>query len=444
MQSQRGSVTVIAIAMLLFLMLIAVAWLPMMTMEKTAASSDYREQQAWYAAEAGYKRAVAALKNKNTDWSWITPEKYLQGSDSMSFIHLSIDGSKVDQKGVWYAVGIMENNVDIDSSYTPEENIDYQITSVGSCQGIRKVIRKTYVLSDTGGSGGGGSDDTDLSYMSNTLVMAGGTVKVNKNQHINQDVDIDDSFGGDLYGKNIIDINDNQAFEHNNVKGQYGKDIKTRIPDKVFEQATYPGLNTDKLANFGGTFRQSITLKEGEDYYWDVSNASGRALHIDASKSSGRTIFIDNSKKIDSIKIESLDGPESGEPLTLVFSSSTTVKFDGKIVGRIRILAAGGFEFGDQDPSTTAASNPQKDRFMLLANGNIIIRGAINPGFVSANGNVTMERSPLFIGQIQCRGDFSVDRQKSSDGKYTYGKIKFNDTVLKDKYFKVPAGMTAG
>lgn len=34
MQSQRGSVTVIAIAMLLFLMLIAVAWLPMMTMEK--------------------------------------------------------------------------------------------------------------------------------------------------------------------------------------------------------------------------------------------------------------------------------------------------------------------------------------------------------------------------------------------------------------------------
>ena len=46
MNNQRGSVTVIAIVMLLFLMVIAVAWLPMMTMEKTAASSDYREQQA--------------------------------------------------------------------------------------------------------------------------------------------------------------------------------------------------------------------------------------------------------------------------------------------------------------------------------------------------------------------------------------------------------------
>lgn len=34
MKDQRGSVTVIAVVMLLFLMIIAVAWLPMLTMEK--------------------------------------------------------------------------------------------------------------------------------------------------------------------------------------------------------------------------------------------------------------------------------------------------------------------------------------------------------------------------------------------------------------------------
>ena len=34
MQKQRGSVTVIAIVMLLFLMVVAIAWLPMMTIEK--------------------------------------------------------------------------------------------------------------------------------------------------------------------------------------------------------------------------------------------------------------------------------------------------------------------------------------------------------------------------------------------------------------------------
>ena len=40
MKCQRGSVTVISLAMLLFLMVVAVAWLPMMTLEKTAAASD--------------------------------------------------------------------------------------------------------------------------------------------------------------------------------------------------------------------------------------------------------------------------------------------------------------------------------------------------------------------------------------------------------------------
>ena len=97
MKDQRGSVTVMSLAMLLFLMVVAVAWLPMMTMEKTAAASDYREQQAWNAAEAGYKRAVAALSNKNNDWRWLTPEEYIRDSDSANFAHLSIDGNKVDQ-----------------------------------------------------------------------------------------------------------------------------------------------------------------------------------------------------------------------------------------------------------------------------------------------------------------------------------------------------------
>lgn len=153
-QKQRGSVTVIAVVMLLFLMIIAIAWLPMMTMEKTAAASDYREQQAWNAAEAGYKRAVAALSNKNNDWRWLTPEEYIRDSDSANFAHLSIDGNKVDQDEIWYAVSIMGNNADIVSGYIPEEDVVYQITAVGSCQGVRKVIRKTYVLGDDDSSGG--------------------------------------------------------------------------------------------------------------------------------------------------------------------------------------------------------------------------------------------------------------------------------------------------
>ena len=145
MKCQRGSVTVMSLAMLLFLMVVAVAWLPMMTMEKTAAASDYREQQAWNAAEAGYKRAVAALSNKNNDWRWLTPEEYIRDSDSANFAHLSIDGNKVDQDEIWYAVSIMGNNADIVSGYIPEEDVVYQITAVGSCQGVRKAVSYTHL-----------------------------------------------------------------------------------------------------------------------------------------------------------------------------------------------------------------------------------------------------------------------------------------------------------
>ena len=79
MKCQRGSVTVMSLAMLLFLMVVAVAWLPMMTMEKTAAASDYREQQAWNAAEAGYKRAVAQLEAGNAIWKdWLIDDNDLK------------------------------------------------------------------------------------------------------------------------------------------------------------------------------------------------------------------------------------------------------------------------------------------------------------------------------------------------------------------------------
>ena len=136
MKDQRGSVTVISLAMLLFLMVRSEE-------RRVGKECRYREQQAWNAAEAGYKRAVAALSNKNNDWRWLTPEEYIRDSDSANFAHLSIDGNKVDQDEIWYAVSIMGNNADIVSGYIPEEDVVYQITAVGSCQGVRKVIRKS-------------------------------------------------------------------------------------------------------------------------------------------------------------------------------------------------------------------------------------------------------------------------------------------------------------
>ena len=72
MNGKRGSVTVIALVFLLFLAILAGSWIIMMTQEKTNAMTDQKQQQAWYAAEAGYKRALTQIKQKNSDWTWLT------------------------------------------------------------------------------------------------------------------------------------------------------------------------------------------------------------------------------------------------------------------------------------------------------------------------------------------------------------------------------------
>ena len=127
MKDQRGSVTVIAVVMLLFLMIIAVAWLPMLTTEKTAAASDYREQQAWYAAEAGYKRAVAELEaGKSNVLDWLSSGDDLEKGtfDEKNILEIQETQTKaVESSAIWYAVAI--DGISKDKTYSPEAGKTY-------------------------------------------------------------------------------------------------------------------------------------------------------------------------------------------------------------------------------------------------------------------------------------------------------------------------------
>ena len=204
MKCQRGSVTVISLAMLLFLMVVAVAWLPMMTMEKTAAASDYREQQAWNAAEAGYKRAVAQLEAGNAIWKdWLIDDNDLKDGTFSVVNGLGGEPQSGNEKlagvlenGIWYAVAISSATSGVElkhgesgnGNYTPVQGETYSITSIGSCNGIHKVIRKTYTLGDNGGTGGGDSGGEETLKLPG-LVQAGGKVTVkNSNKTILGDI----------------------------------------------------------------------------------------------------------------------------------------------------------------------------------------------------------------------------------------------------------------
>ena len=115
-----------------------------------------------------------------------------------------LSGGRVDQEKIWYAVGIMKDALDL--SGTSEDNVAYQITSVGSCQGIRKVIRKVYTLGDNGESGGGGSGGEETLDLPG-LVQAGGTVTVVSEVNGNMIVNVKESrvaIGKDMANKIMV------------------------------------------------------------------------------------------------------------------------------------------------------------------------------------------------------------------------------------------------
>ena len=434
MQKQRGSVTVIAVVMLLFLMIIAIAWLPMMTMEKTAASSDYREQQAWYAAEAGYKRAIAALNDGSSEWNnWLSKIAEIKSGD---FYLNSLDSQKADKQGVWYATAITEIKDDNEVDVTiPGDKANYIITSVGSCQGIRKVMRKTYIFGDDGESGGGDSVGEEVLELPG-LVQAGGTVTVVQDQKDFNIDDIDTRFLGKLYGSGFYNVKNNNSFTNEWTDSVNRPTLKTRLPERIFDISKYPKM--PPMPDM--TWPSTIKTAKNTDYYWDLSNLVDesdpynikRVKVVDAGNSAGRIIFIDNQNYNNGIQLNQINGPESDLPVTFIFSALKPVVLTGTITGNVRMFFAGDFQFGMG--TETVAYNGLT---MFMSNGDMNICGSIwndknNPGggFLSSDKDITIVESASFKGQIQCRGNFK-----------TSGLIQFNDSVLKAPGFTVPKGM---
>lgn len=132
---------------------------------------------------------------------------------------LYIDGNKVDQDEIWYAVSIMGNNADIFSGYS-EEDVVYQITAVGSC--CLSVIRKTYVLGDDDSSGdgdSGGEKHWNYQVWYRLAVL-----------HITNQAG---ELNGDLYGSGFDSSETNFSSGHTRNISKY---VKTHIPESVFKK----------------------------------------------------------------------------------------------------------------------------------------------------------------------------------------------------------------
>ncbi|BDE83337.1 hypothetical protein CE91St52_01140 [Phascolarctobacterium faecium] len=392
MQSQRGSVTVIAVVMLLFLMIIAIAWLPMMTTEKTAAASDYREQQAWYAAEAGYKRAVAELEaGKSNVLDWLSSGDDLEKGtfDEKNILEIQETQTKaVESSAIWYAVAI--DGISKDKTYSPEAGKTYAITSVGSCQGIRKVIRKDFILGDDGESEGEEEPPQEDVYLIDALVASGGAVSI---YFVNGDN------SGKVYGSSI----DAPGFKKVGVVPD--NSVKYYVQDKVFSSSYYKDIQN----NIEQDLTDGSLLIKGNYYYRnaDINNNISVA---------GSSVLL-TSRKI-SLSNSTIEIPENCN-LQVVANGNidiANVKVTG--MGQLTIISKG---------LITINSLTGDSRILIIGSKVKFDNPDVRKCFISSNSEIDMKITSAikkleYCGQMQATGSIAIS---GINGKPNLFKVHF-------------------
>lgn len=434
MKDKRGSITVIALVFLLFLAIIGGSWLIMMTQEKTNAMADQNQQQAWYAAEAGYKRALTQIKAKNTDWGWLTSSSNYS-SKKYTFWGLQNLQSRTGMdsttaKGTpLYAVYIAEIPAP-DASVTISEGAKYNITAIGDFMGERKVIQRSYTTSST--SGGGGSQDSDLSKLqANSLVVAKGAVTIKGAGN--------SSSSGDVYSNANLNSSSNKSIvkkdSYDNAATS-GTMLSLKMPDSVFDESKYASgvkytaEQLNQSSAFDPTGAYSITGKAGQFVFVTDSGTLTKAI-------AGPTDTLD----------PSTGNVTQAEPFTVIVNGDLTIS--EKISGNVRILvkgkltvttataAAGVFAYDATKNNRGVLTTPAY--IMLAANGGMDIGRSIGYGLLVSAGDINYEpdSTPLryaFRGQILSEGQVSMH----------LGYIYYAGDVATHVGFGLPTGAVTG
>ena len=167
----KKGMAVVALVMMLFLLIAGFAWLPMLAQENKTAQNDWEEQQAWYAAEAGFVRAKTELNNSadGGDWSWLA--KSASKADLNAAMISIVDDILTGTKQAKYAVYI---SPELSSTDAPTAATEYSITAVGQVNGMQKILKKTITTAASSGGNSGGDTPT----APDAMVAAGGKIMV--------------------------------------------------------------------------------------------------------------------------------------------------------------------------------------------------------------------------------------------------------------------------
>jgi Tfp pilus assembly protein PilX len=427
LKSRKGSITVIALVMLLLLVLMAGAWVVMMTQERTNAAGDERQQQAWYAAEAGYRRVAELLRNDNDAWTQITTKDAdLKTNDTGKYTKVALDLGTVSDKGPWYAVSIVSDptSTRTDLTVAASSGVTYEITSVGYYMGEIKIVKYKFTKTATGG--GTTPPHSNPSPASQPgVVNANGTITIYNNTG---------SINGSIYGKTVTDNTGGKlATGHVGDWSTYNGVNLTNIPAAIFNTKNY---------TFDGTLKvdpqqaSTITLAANKNYYLYYTTTVNDRTYIDITAESGSVLYLEHPKKIGPVVYLKFKGPTSGEPATIIFgnsgNTSTTINYEeygtnalaGTVSGRVRIIANGTLTLAN-------AADFAVGKYMILCDNDIFQNAPLKVAYLSSNGNIYMYKE--FTGVAVAKGSIGV-----------HTNITYDNSIATDSYFNLPAGMTAG
>ena len=413
MKAQRGSMAVIALVMMLLLLIVGVAWLPMLAQENQTARNDWEEQQAWYAAEAGFVRAKTELNNSTTggDWSWLAASN--SSTDLTAKLKNITDDVLTGTKQAKYAVYISPS---LTATAAPTASTTYAITSVGQVNGVQKILKKTITTAATS-TGGGTTTTTTISLPG--LIQAGGTVTIENSSN---------SITGDIYGATFKDLTGNQnPTKNGNYKSAYSGTIATKIPDSVFWQSTYASLTT--ITPTGQW--DNINIQSNGNYLmnWPLSTASGANWYYLLTSTSDVTLFVHSASPITFYTTDGIEGPTdmTKPPLTIIFDNDVILS-GGAITGNVRMFVKGTIDY----EVNGSKKNKVDDTIMVVANGDITLGRSMQYGLLSSNGSITLNSScPNFAGQIIAKNNIDI-----GSSSVTYSDIVSNTTG-----FVWPSGM---
>jgi hypothetical protein len=409
MKSQRGSMAVIALIMMLFLLIVGVAWLPMLADENKTAQNDWEEQQAWYAAEAGFVRAKTALNNSTSggEWSWLAKSTSKRDLNA-AMISIS-DDVLTNMKQAKYAVYISPS---LAAGSTPAAATEYSVTAVGQVNGMQKVLKRVVTTA---------ASSTDIILPG--LIQAGGKVTVeNSNYNIT----------GDIYGAEIKDKTGNQKPTKNeNYIGVYPNILATKIPDSVFLQSNYANLTTITPTGLW----DAINIRTSGNYLlnWPLAFDKRNNWEYLLTSTSDVTLFVHSTGPITFYTTNGIVGPTdtTKPPLTIIFDNDVIFS-GGPVTGNVRILAKGAIDY--------EVNGSDNDRIMIASNGYLqlgrkMVYGLLSSNYSSdsiPNNSILLKNScPQFVGQIIAKA--GVDIQT--------GSVTYSDIVSKTTGFIWPKGM---